>query len=84
VFNPIKGSIPARKDGDPSKYTGYSAIPFKDWTDPNTKIVGSLTHGVVANNAWKADIETALGDFVSSGDSAKFASAVKSAYEQDK
>ena len=84
VFNPIKGSIPARTDGDASKYTGYSAIPFKDWSNTSTKIVGSLTHGVVANNAWKADIETALGDFVSSGDSAKFASAVKTAYEQDK
>jgi glucose/mannose transport system substrate-binding protein len=87
VFNPIKGSVPARIDGDPSKYTGYSAIPFKDWADTKSgsvKTVGSLTHGVVANNAWKADIETALGDFVSSGDSAKFASAVKTAYEQDK
>jgi glucose/mannose transport system substrate-binding protein len=87
AFNPIKGSIPARTDGDPSKYTGYSAIPFKDWqaaSSGGAQIVGSLTHGVVANNAWKADIETALGDFVSSGNSGKFASAVKSAYEQDK
>ena len=83
TFNPVKGSIPARIDGDPSKYTEYSAIPFKDWTDPNTTLVGSFVHGVVANNAWKADIESAFGDFVKSGDSAKFASAVKSAYEQD-
>jgi glucose/mannose transport system substrate-binding protein len=83
AFNPIKGSIPARTDGDPSKYTDYSAIPFKDWTDPNTKIVGSFVHGVVANNAWKADIETAFGDFIKNGDSGKFATAVKDAYEQD-
>src|SRR4029453_6577107 len=66
VFNPIKGSIPARTDSDASKYTGYSAIPFKDWSNTSTKIVGSLTHCVVANNAWKEDIETALSDILSS------------------
>jgi len=81
VFNPIKGSVPARTDGDPSKYTGYSAIPFEDWSNPETEIVGSLTHGVVATNAWKAEIETALTDFVENGDSEKFASAVKAAFE---
>jgi glucose/mannose transport system substrate-binding protein len=81
VFNPIKGSVPARTDGDPSKYTGYSAIPFEDWSNPDIEKVGSLTHGVVATNAWKAEIETALTAFVESGDSERFASAVKEAYE---
>ena len=84
VFNPIKGSIPARTDADASKYTGYSAVPLQDWSNPSEQIVGSLTHGAVANNAWKAEIETALGDFVSNGDSAKFAQAVKDAYEANK
>ncbi len=81
AFNPVKGSIPARTDADPAKYTGYLAKPLQDWTNPATKIVGSLAHGAVADNAWKAEIDSALGEFVSSGDAAAFAAAVKSAYE---
>jgi glucose/mannose transport system substrate-binding protein len=81
TFNPVKGSIPARTDGDASLYTGYLAVPFADWTDTSTTIVGSLAHGVVADNAWKAEIDSALQEFVGSGDSAAFAAAVKQAYE---
>jgi glucose/mannose transport system substrate-binding protein len=81
TFNPIKGSIPARTDPDESLYTGYLAQPLADWNDSNTTIVGSLAHGAVADNAWKAEIDSALGEFVESGDSAAFAEAVKQAYE---
>jgi glucose/mannose transport system substrate-binding protein len=82
TFNPIKGSIPARTDGDASLYTGYLAMPFEDWTDASTTIVGSLAHGVVADNAWKAEIDSAVQEFVPSGDSEAFAAAVKQAYEE--
>jgi glucose/mannose transport system substrate-binding protein len=82
TFNPVKGSIPARTDGDESLYTGYLATPFKDWTAPDTVIVGSLAHGVVADNAWKAEIDSALQEFVGSHDSEAFAKAVKQAYEE--
>jgi glucose/mannose transport system substrate-binding protein len=81
TFNPIKGSIPARTDPDEALYTGYLATPLADWNDDATTIVGSLAHGAVADNAWKAEIDSALGEFVESGDSAAFASAVKQAYE---
>ena len=81
-FNPIKGSIPARTDPDESLYTGYLAQPLADWNDEATTIVGSLAHGAVADNAWKAEIDSALGEFVESGDSAAFASAVKQAFEE--
>ena len=37
----------------------------------DTTIVGSLAHGVVADNAWKAEIDSALQEFVGSGDSAR-------------
>jgi glucose/mannose transport system substrate-binding protein len=53
------------------------------WTsgrDPKTRIVGSLTHGVVANNAWNAEIDTALGFLVQDGDIAKFANTVADKY----
>jgi glucose/mannose transport system substrate-binding protein len=81
TFNPIKGSIPARTDPDESLYTGYLAKPLADWTDESTTIVGSLAHGVVADNAWKSEIDSALGEFVENGDAAEFATAVKEAYE---
>jgi glucose/mannose transport system substrate-binding protein len=81
TFNPVKGSIPARTDGDTDLYTGYLATPFADWTSEDTTIVGSLAHGVVADNAWKAEIDSALQEFVGSHDSEAFASAVAQAYE---
>jgi glucose/mannose transport system substrate-binding protein len=84
LFNPQKGSVPARTDADKSKYTGYLATALKDWQDPATKIVGSLTHGVVASNAFGAEIDTALGIFVENHDAAGFAAAVAKAYAATK
>jgi glucose/mannose transport system substrate-binding protein len=80
LFNPQKGSIPARTDADKAKYKDYLAVALADWQNSSTKIVGSLVHGVVANNAWKSEIETAYGLFAQNGDSAKFAEAVSAAY----
>ncbi|HET6213180.1 MAG TPA: ABC transporter substrate-binding protein [Micromonosporaceae bacterium] len=84
AFNPLKGSVPARTDGDKSKYTGYLATALADWTNPSTKVVGSLTHGVVANDAWNSEIDTALGLFIKNGDAAAFGAAVKQSYEKNK
>jgi glucose/mannose transport system substrate-binding protein len=81
LFNPLKGSIPARVDVDATRYTGYLAGDLREWRDPGTRIVGSLTHGVVADNAWNAEIDTALGLFVQDGNVDKFARAVADAYE---
>jgi glucose/mannose transport system substrate-binding protein len=84
LFNPQKGSVPARIDADKSKYQGYLATALKDWQDPATKIVGSLAHGVVASNALGAEIDTGLAIFVQSRDSASFAAAVGKAYAANK
>jgi glucose/mannose transport system substrate-binding protein len=81
TFNPVKGSIPARTDPDESLYTGYFQMPLEDWSNADTAIVGSLAHGAVADNAWKGEIDSALQEFVSSGDSAAFAAAVAQAYQ---
>jgi glucose/mannose transport system substrate-binding protein len=62
AFNPVKGSIPARSDGDRSLYGEYLQSAMDDWAS-NT-VVGSLTHGVVANDSWKSEIDTALGLFL--------------------
>lgn len=83
-FNPKKGSVPARLDADKSKYTDYLAWALQEWQNPNTVIVGSLVHGVVANNAWKSEIEKAYGVFVQDKDANKFAQAVAAAYEATK
>jgi glucose/mannose transport system substrate-binding protein len=80
LFNPRKGSIPARTDPDTSLYREYLAWDLEQWRDPKTRIVGSLTHGVVANNAWNAEIDTALSFFVQDGDIGKFARTVAAKY----
>jgi glucose/mannose transport system substrate-binding protein len=84
LFNPQKGSIPARIDADKSRYKDYLATALADWQNPATKIVGSLAHGVVANNAFGSEIDTALAIFVEVGDTAAFADAVAKAYAATK
>jgi glucose/mannose transport system substrate-binding protein len=80
AFNPVKGSIPARIDADRAKYTGYLGTALADWTSSSTKVVGSLAHGVVANNQWNGEIDTSMGLFVQDKDVAKFADSVAKAY----
>ncbi len=63
AFNPVKGSICARTDCNLSLFNEYLQSAAKDWSTDT--VVGSLTHGVVANDAWKAKIDTALGLFLS-------------------
>jgi glucose/mannose transport system substrate-binding protein len=84
LFNPQKGSVPARTDADKTKYQGYLASALKDWQDPATRIVGSLAHGVVANSAFSSEIDTALGIFIDGHDAAGFATAVAKAYAATK
>jgi glucose/mannose transport system substrate-binding protein len=78
AFNPQKGSVPARTDTDRSKYTGYLAAALAEWADSGTRVVGSLTHGVVADSAWNAKIDAALAAFVQDQDAPAFATAVSS------
>ncbi|GAA3188605.1 ABC transporter substrate-binding protein [Dactylosporangium siamense] len=75
AFNPQKGSVPARLDADKSKYTGYLALAIAEWTDSATRVVGSLTHGVVAGTVRSAAVDAALALFVQDRDTMKFAAA---------
>jgi glucose/mannose transport system substrate-binding protein len=77
TFNPAKGSIPARKDANPKLYGTYLKWALRQWK--TNKLAGSLAHGVVANNAWKTDIDTALGLFLRSKDVGKFQTALVTA-----
>ncbi|MCQ3937283.1 MAG: carbohydrate ABC transporter substrate-binding protein [Chloroflexi bacterium] len=77
AFNPVKGSICARTDCDKSLFGEYLQSAMEDWAT-NT-VVGSLTHGVVANDSWKTEIDTALGLFIADGNIETFQSALVAA-----
>ncbi|HEY5730537.1 MAG TPA: ABC transporter substrate-binding protein [Anaerolineales bacterium] len=77
AFNPVKGSICARTDCDPSLFGEYLQSAMDDWA--SNIVVGSLTHGVVANDSWKSEIDTALGAFVEAGNVEGFQSSLVSA-----
>lgn len=77
AFNPVKGSICARTDCDPNLFGPYLQSAIADWS--TDRVVGSLTHGVVANDAWKAEIDTAIGLFLADGDLAAFQAALAAA-----
>jgi glucose/mannose transport system substrate-binding protein len=79
AFNPVKGSIPARSDSDRSLYGEYLLSAMDDWAAD--RVVGSLTHGVVANDSWKSEIDTALGLFLLNGDVEAFQTALVAAKE---
>jgi glucose/mannose transport system substrate-binding protein len=77
AFNPVKGSIPARQDATPRLYNTYLKSALRDWK--TNKLAGSLAHGVVAGNAWKAQINTVLGQFLQSKNTARFQSGLAAA-----
>lgn len=77
AFNPVKGSICARTDCDPALFNEYLQSAITDWS--NHTVVGSLTHGVVAKDSWKTEIDTALGAFLTSKDVATFQSTLAAA-----
>jgi glucose/mannose transport system substrate-binding protein len=76
-FNPVKGSIPARQDASPRLYNTYLKSALRDWK--TNKLAGSLAHGVVAGNAWKAQINTVLGQFLQSKNTARFQAGLAAA-----
>ncbi len=77
AFNPVKGSICARTDCDTSLFNAYLQTAMADWSTDT--VVGSLTHGVTANDTWKNEINTALGLFLTNSDVSAFQAALVSA-----
>jgi glucose/mannose transport system substrate-binding protein len=77
AFNPVKGSICARTDCDKSLFNAYLQTAMADWS--TDRVVGSLTHGVVANDTWKNEINTALGLFLTDRDVTAFQAALVAA-----
>jgi glucose/mannose transport system substrate-binding protein len=77
AFNPVKGSICARTDCDRALFGVYLQSAMDDWS--SNAIAGSLTHGTVANDSWKSEIDTALGLFLSNKNVDTFQSALVAA-----
>ena len=82
TFNPLKGSIPARTDGDPEKYadSAYLTEAMEQWKSDD--LAGSFWHGVTVNNAWKTDIDTAVGLYLQDDDLAALQDALTTAAQE--
>jgi glucose/mannose transport system substrate-binding protein len=64
AFNPLKGSISARTDSDLSKYNDYAKSASADFGKDT--IVGSLAHGVTANEGFMNDFASVMEMFLKS------------------
>ncbi len=75
AFNPLKGSISARKDTDLSKYNDYAKSASADFG--KDVIVGSLAHGVTANEGFMNDFASVMELFLKSKDAKVAAKAAQ-------
>lgn len=64
AFNPLKGSTSARTDSDLSKYNAYGQSAAADFS--KDRIVGSLAHGVTANEGFMNDFAAVMEMFLKS------------------
>ena len=81
TFNPVKGSIPARKDANTKLYGTYLKWALAQWKKDT--LAGSFTHGVVAPAAWKADVDKALGLFLQTKSVTAFQKALVAAAKKN-
>jgi glucose/mannose transport system substrate-binding protein len=63
AFNPLKGSIPARTDGDRSLYDVYLQGAMDDFA--SNEIVPSLAHGAAASTGWVTAVNDVMTLLVS-------------------
>jgi glucose/mannose transport system substrate-binding protein len=66
AFNPVKGSICARTDCDPSLFGPYLKSAMQDWQ--RDTIVPSLAHGAAASEGWVTAINDIMTVFVTRQD----------------
>jgi glucose/mannose transport system substrate-binding protein len=63
AFNPLKGSIPSRTDGDRNLYDVYLKSAMDDFSA--NIIVPSVAHGAAASEGWVTEINDVMTFFVS-------------------
>ena len=74
AFNPLKGSIPARIDADPSKYDAYGKDTIEDFKTAN--LFPSLAHGSAASEGFVTKANQAVNIFVTQKDVDNFIDAL--------
>jgi glucose/mannose transport system substrate-binding protein len=77
AFNPLKGSIPARTDGDRSLYDAYLQSAMDDFA--SNEITPSLAHGAAASEGWVTAFNDAMTFFVTNLDVASTQAAMAQA-----
>ena len=80
AFNPIKGSISARTDSDLSKYNDYLKSAAADFG--KDRVVGSLAHGVAANESFMGGFAAVMEMFLKSKSPEAAAKACQQLAEQ--
>jgi glucose/mannose transport system substrate-binding protein len=70
AFNPLKGSIPARVDADPSKYDEYGTDTMEDFQ--NSNLAPSLAHGSAASEGYLTKANQEVNIFVTQQDVDQF------------
>ncbi|MDQ0873908.1 glucose/mannose transport system substrate-binding protein [Paenibacillus sp. V4I3] len=79
VFNPLKGSIPARVDADASKYDIYGKTTIEDLK--KSKLTPSMAHGSAAPEGFTTQANQAINIFVTQGNVEQAAKALKAAQD---
>jgi len=77
VFNPLKGSIPARLDAvdaNPDLYNTYLQDTAEDWA--NNTLVGSLAHGTAANERFMGEFGQVIEIYRQTGSAEAAANAL--------
>ncbi len=78
TFNPLKGSIPARADAvsaAPELYNVYLQYTAGEWA--SARLIGSMMHGVVANERFIGDFNQVLDIYIQSRSSTGAAAAME-------
>jgi len=75
LFNAVNGSISPRRDSDSEKFDAYFRSAAKDWRE--SRIVGSMAHGVVASEYFVSQFAEVMRIFVATKDPRAAASAAQ-------
>lgn len=77
VFNPLKGSIPARIDADPEEYDEYGQDAMEDFK--TAQLYPSLAHGSAASEGFLTKANQAVNIYVTQGDVDNLVDALQNA-----
>ncbi len=81
TFNPLKGSISARIDSDLTEYGVYSQSAAEDFR--NDTLVGSIAHGLVANEGFMNDFASVMEMFLNNRNPQQAANATQAIANQN-